>query len=604
MQKAKRARPQDSQALSPGRRAEAVAAFVAGGRAIAEVADAYGLSEPTLREWVRQAAEEVAAAGPVSPEGRPSPNSWAQLGAPSDEHKAEAVAMHHTGGMSIAEIAYRLKLTESTVREWLWHATPGVALSRRPAQDWATEATGTPEFVPEIAAPKSRPELRRAEAAVAEAKAARAKKALARAETKAAKVLTQAQTAAVDAEAAAREEIAAAYAGAVEAMVRAEVTAADTVAQAEEAARVEVAAAYAAAMEAGVRAEERAADTLAQAEITIRAAAEEAARVEVAAACAAAEEAMVLGEMKTEEAVGKAEAAAARAVVEAKAAALLVAHAEDAAAEAEARVQVEVAARLDVEAAARAEIAAAYAAAVEAMVRSEVSAAETVARAEAAAAEVAAQARVAVTRAEAALADALARSGAAAAEAGTVAPTTGSAQVEGEASADAAAAYATFVQSVVRTEVPAADVVAHAELVAAEAVDQAQAGPQTVAEVVGACGARWPEPVLEEGAVAGVVGAEERALPGAEDEAKAPTEADAEALARAEIAQLVSRLKPVEVWVQMIGRTVAEAREAVLEQLGVDEADAEIEVLDNGSRWLPGRARVRARIRRAAVFHA
>jgi hypothetical protein len=74
---------------------------------------------------------------------------------------------------------------------------------------------------------------------------------------------------------------------------------------------------------------------------------------------------------------------------------------------------------------------------------------------------------------------------------------------------------------------------------------------------------------------------------------------EAEAAARAEIAQLVSRLSPVEVWVQMVGRTVAEARDAALSHLGVGEAQAEIEVLSKGSLLLPGRARVRARIRMA-----
>ena len=81
------------------------------------------------------------------------------------------------------------------------------------------------------------------------------------------------------------------------------------------------------------------------------------------------------------------------------------------------------------------------------------------------------------------------------------------------------------------------------------------------------------------------------------DDAGALSPDEAEAAARAEIAQLVSRLEPVELWVQVIGRTLEEARQSALEQLGVDAADAEIEVLAKGSRWLPGGVRIRARIR-------
>jgi hypothetical protein len=109
-------------------------------------------------------------------------------------------------------------------------------------------------------------------------------------------------------------------------------------------------------------------------------------------------------------------------------------------------------------------------------------------------------------------------------------------------------------------------------------------------------------------AQAGVPRAEEPAVAQAAVAARVSTEistpAEAEAAARAEIAQLVSRLAPVEVWVHMMARTVAEAREAALSHLGVDEAEAEIEVLSKGSRLLPDRARVRARIRVADGCHS
>src|ERR1700741_2344539 len=54
-------------------------------------------------------------------------------------------------------------------------------------------------------------------------------------------------------------------------------------------------------------------------------------------------------------------------------------------------------------------------------------------------------------------------------------------------------------------------------------------------------------------------------------------------------------------WVETTGRTVEEAKDAALDQLGVDEHDAEFEVLEEPKSGLFGRlrqeARVRARVR-------
>jgi spoIIIJ-associated protein len=54
-------------------------------------------------------------------------------------------------------------------------------------------------------------------------------------------------------------------------------------------------------------------------------------------------------------------------------------------------------------------------------------------------------------------------------------------------------------------------------------------------------------------------------------------------------------------WVETTGRTVAEAKDKALDQLGVDEVDAEFEVLEEPKTGLFGRlrseARVRARVR-------
>ena len=53
-------------------------------------------------------------------------------------------------------------------------------------------------------------------------------------------------------------------------------------------------------------------------------------------------------------------------------------------------------------------------------------------------------------------------------------------------------------------------------------------------------------------------------------------------------------------WVEITGRTVEEAKDAALDQLGVDTVDAEFEILEEPSRGLfgktKGQARVRARI--------
>ena len=57
-------------------------------------------------------------------------------------------------------------------------------------------------------------------------------------------------------------------------------------------------------------------------------------------------------------------------------------------------------------------------------------------------------------------------------------------------------------------------------------------------------------------------------------------------------------------WVETTGRTIDEAKEAALDELGVDESDAEFEVLEEARAGLFGRlrseARVRARVRPTA----
>ena len=54
-------------------------------------------------------------------------------------------------------------------------------------------------------------------------------------------------------------------------------------------------------------------------------------------------------------------------------------------------------------------------------------------------------------------------------------------------------------------------------------------------------------------------------------------------------------------WVEVTGRTVEEAKEAALDQLGVDEQDAEFEILEEPKSGLFGRLRAEARVRARVV---
>src|SRR5205823_6014441 len=54
-------------------------------------------------------------------------------------------------------------------------------------------------------------------------------------------------------------------------------------------------------------------------------------------------------------------------------------------------------------------------------------------------------------------------------------------------------------------------------------------------------------------------------------------------------------------WVEVTGRTVEEAKEAALDQLGVDEQDAEFEIVEEPKSGLFGRLRSEARVRARVV---
>lgn len=476
----RRAEVADSPCRSAEYRAEVVAAFLASGRTIAEVAHEYGLAEPTVRDWIHEAADEVARQELAGAEADAGFQGWAEPDICSAEYRAQVVAWYLSSGKTIADVASALNLSESIVREWVWNASPDDFSGHGPLPGWAAEGLNDHDgsgFVAEVVEDEfenddSAPELT-----------------------------------SMDAEATPQASITAADAGVAEAVARSESKAA------------------------------RAAKALARAK-------------------------------------GKAAEAVARA---------------EAAAEAEAMARAETTA-------ARTETAAAYAAAVEAMLRAEVTAAGTVARAEAAAAEAVAKAQAVAAEAETAAAEALARSESALVEA-EEARAELAARVAAEALAvreEIAAVYAEAAEAMMRAEVSADEKVARAEAAAAEAVAQAEAraaaaeasarGQAVQADAVPAPGTPTPAAVTPVGAVASLT---------------PPTldRSDAEARARAKIAEMVSRMAPVELWVHAMGRTLAEARQEALDQLGVDEDQAEIEVLAQGSRWIPGRVQIRARVR-------
>jgi hypothetical protein len=230
--------------------------------------------------------------------------------------------------------------------------------------------------------------------------------------------------------------------------------------------------------------------------------------------------------------------------------------------------------------AARAETAAAYASAVEAMLRAEVSAAEAIQRAHDEAAEAVRRAEhasaEAVRRAEQEAAGAVERleaETAARLRAEDAAEAERKARLEAEQAARAAseaeaAAYAAAVEGMVRAEVAAAERIAQAEAVVATArLEASEGGPAARAGGPSLSSAVGPDlPTTQSGAVA-----------------------------QAELTELVSRLAPV--WAVAKGRTVAEAVANALAQLGVDEDEAEIEVISEGSRWGHRSVRIRARIR-------
>lgn len=413
----------------------------------------------------------------------------------SAEYRTEVVNWYLSSGKAIAEVASTFDLPESTVREWVWSASPDLVGKPCPP-DWAAEALDlhdAPTCVPGVVDDELDTDEVPAQQPATDAG-----------------VAVRGETATVQAEAAdaVTQEEAKAPAAAV-AGARTETSAAES------AARDEIAAVYAEALEAIARAESSAAERVA--------------RVEAAAAEAVAQ---------AKAAASEAEQAAAKAVARSEAAlAEALAQCEAAVAEAQAVAQAEVAARMAAEAAARDEIARTYAAAMEAVVRAEALAAEVVGRAES---------------------------------------TTGTAMGQHRVVPAATLTQAHDHAGAADPEAPVGGLTSSLTAFEAAAVS---AGSASMGEMP-------PDAPVEPSASRRVT----------------PDRTQQEAEARTRISEVISRLTPVELWVHTTGRTVAEATEAALEQLGVDEAQAEVEVLTRGSRWLPGRVQIRARVRAAQAL--
>jgi len=227
---------------------------------------------------------------------------------------------------------------------------------------------------------------------------------------------------------------------------------------------------------------------------------------------------------------------------------------EDVSDKARPEAEAEAATRAEAEAAHAA--AAANAAAVEAVLRAEILAADAVARAEA----VAAEAKAAAADAHAQLEAVRAELEAARAEIAV--------RIAAEAAArdEIRAVYAEAIEAIIQAEAGAAASV-QAHDVQSDVVEPSEEPPPTSAAPVEAAARVKPD------------------------------QAEAEAEARVKIADLMARRAPVEMWVHATGRTLEAARAEALARLGVDESQAEIEVLASGSRWLPGGVQVRARKR-------
>ena len=102
---------------------QVVERFLAGDKTVAEVADEFGLREPTVRRWIELAASASVAPRPVVSEAivEQPPATWGEWPAPvhADWYDTDAVRWVQESGKDVAEAAYHLGVPSATLSRWL-----------------------------------------------------------------------------------------------------------------------------------------------------------------------------------------------------------------------------------------------------------------------------------------------------------------------------------------------------------------------------------------------------------------------------------------------------------------------------------------------------
>ena len=131
------------QSYSAAYKAQVVDRFLAGDVTVAEVADEFGLREPTVRRWIQLAASASVASRPAvceaildqapaeettvepsaaaSPPGPMSPATWGDWPAQvdADWYDADTVRWIQESGTDVTEAAYHLGVPSATLSRWL-----------------------------------------------------------------------------------------------------------------------------------------------------------------------------------------------------------------------------------------------------------------------------------------------------------------------------------------------------------------------------------------------------------------------------------------------------------------------------------------------------
>lgn len=105
-------------------KAQVVKRFLAGDKTVAEVAEEFGLREPTVRRWIERAASASVASEPrpaAVASGPVPPAAWGDWPAQvdADWYDADAVRWIQESGKDVAEAAYHLGVPSATLCRWL-----------------------------------------------------------------------------------------------------------------------------------------------------------------------------------------------------------------------------------------------------------------------------------------------------------------------------------------------------------------------------------------------------------------------------------------------------------------------------------------------------